>query len=228
MIIGNGLMAKKFAAYSASDSVLIFASGVSDSKETNLSEFEREASLLRKTLLGVDPNVLVVYFSTCSLYDPSENESSYVRHKLAMENLIARTVKKYLLLRLSQVAGNTSNKNTIVAYLVDAIRNEREFPLWQYAERNIIDIDDVFTVAQALIDRGGAENRVINIANRESISVPDMVHCIEQFLGKKARYQLVERGSAYAIEIAEIEPLLRETGIQFGKGYFQVVLKKYF
>lgn len=48
MIVGNGLIAKEFLEYSNSKNILIFASGVSNSKEERVDEFLREENLLRK------------------------------------------------------------------------------------------------------------------------------------------------------------------------------------
>lgn len=60
MVIGNGLLATAFSNYKGDNSILIFASGVSNSGNTNLSEFEREKSLLKSAL---DLKLRLIYFS---------------------------------------------------------------------------------------------------------------------------------------------------------------------
>ena len=51
MVIGNGSIAKVFKQeFGNDDSVIIFASGVSNSNEKNLSEYQRETILLQNTL----------------------------------------------------------------------------------------------------------------------------------------------------------------------------------
>jgi len=51
MVIGNGSIAKVFKQeFENDDSVIIFASGVSNSNEKNLSEYQRETILLQNTL----------------------------------------------------------------------------------------------------------------------------------------------------------------------------------
>jgi hypothetical protein len=51
MIIGNGLIAKSFKKEkNYFKNVIIFASGVSNSKNTNLKEFKREEKLVKKLL----------------------------------------------------------------------------------------------------------------------------------------------------------------------------------
>jgi len=46
MIIGSGMLARDFKSYEEDEHILIFASGVSNSNETRVSEFNREQELL--------------------------------------------------------------------------------------------------------------------------------------------------------------------------------------
>jgi hypothetical protein len=66
MVVGNGMLARKFANYINDDSVVIFASGVSNSLEIARSEFIREQLLLEKTILE-NVEKKIIYFSTCSM-----------------------------------------------------------------------------------------------------------------------------------------------------------------
>ena len=63
MIIGNGLIANSFLD-SDLNNIIIFASGVSNSKEENLLEFDREKKLLLR-IIYENFNKKIVYFSTC-------------------------------------------------------------------------------------------------------------------------------------------------------------------
>ena len=84
MVIGNGMIAKRFAAYTGNDQFIIFASGVSNSRTNDTAAYNREAALLLDTIKHNKDKTLV-YFSTCSIYDPGEKDSPYVLHKLKME-----------------------------------------------------------------------------------------------------------------------------------------------
>ena len=64
MIVGNGLIANLFKNEDR-ENVVFFASGVSNSLETEKSAFLREENLLRKTL-EENPEKIFIYFSTCS------------------------------------------------------------------------------------------------------------------------------------------------------------------
>ena len=51
MIYGKGLIAKSFSKYKKNRKFIFFASGVSNSLETNFSKYNREIQLLKKVLL---------------------------------------------------------------------------------------------------------------------------------------------------------------------------------
>ena len=85
MVIGSGMMATSFADY-VDDNIVIFASGVSNSKEKNLEAYKREEKLLY-SVIQKNLDKTIVYFSTCSIYDDSVNSSEYVKHKILMEKM---------------------------------------------------------------------------------------------------------------------------------------------
>ena len=91
MIIGNGLVAKKFKHYKRN--VIIFASGVSNSLETNDIQFYKEKQLLEDTLKK-HPDKLLIYFSSRNV---DLLNSPYYQHKLNMENLIKSYKNKYII-----------------------------------------------------------------------------------------------------------------------------------
>ena len=53
MVVGNGMVASKFIHYSERDDVIIFASGVSNSKSAIKTEFDREKKLKEQPKLEV-------------------------------------------------------------------------------------------------------------------------------------------------------------------------------
>ncbi len=73
MIIGNGMMARSFESYRGNSEILIFASGVSNSKDVDEDNFNREVLLL-KDVINNNPEKAMVYFSTCSMYDHYNKE----------------------------------------------------------------------------------------------------------------------------------------------------------
>jgi nucleoside-diphosphate-sugar epimerase len=227
MVIGSGLMAKTFSSYKDDDSVLIFASGVANSTTNQPKEFRREFDLLKAALADHSEKKLV-YFSTCSIHDPSVNRNPYVKHKLEVEAYLTAHAATYLILRLPNVVGPNGNKNTLFNYLFNAVQTNAAINVWEDAERNLIDKDDVIYIVDHLL-REKEANKIINVASRLSLKVIDILHVIEQHLDKKARYHLIKKGNPLSIDISEIDSLLKEVEARKGKGlvYVDGLLKKY-
>ena len=97
MVVGNGMMAKAFDHFKYDHSVIIFASGVSNSDEKNEAAFKREEKLL---LSLIPTQAKLVYCRTISVEDPSLQHSHYIRHKLELELLIENNFSNYLIFRL--------------------------------------------------------------------------------------------------------------------------------
>ena len=228
MIIGSGLLAQAFApAFLQREDVCIYAAGVSNSGCTNAHEFARERQRLADALQQAKHADAFVYFGTCSVADQEAQNTPYVQHKLAMEQL-ASTHPRHLILRLPQVVGKTPNPHTLMNFLYACIARSEAFSLWKNAKRNIIDIDDVASIASQLIADKTARNITLNIANPISYPMADIVSAMESVVGKRAIYDIVDRGSGYAIDISAILPTLDKTAVKFGSDYLVRVIGKYY
>lgn len=220
MVIGNGMMAKQFAKYQNNSNVIIFASGVSNSKETKLIEFEREFNLLQKTVSD-NSEKYFVYFGTISMYDPMAKESPYVLHKLALEKYITENCKLYNIFRVSQVIGRANNA-TLVNFIVNNIINDKEFDVWEHTTRNLIALNDVYKIIDYMLMNNINCNQIINVANSHNISVVDFIHIVENVIGKKSKMRIVSKGVPFdTIDINLIKPYLSELGICFDNYYYQ-------
>ncbi|MGO8755149.1 MAG: NAD-dependent epimerase/dehydratase family protein [Gallionellaceae bacterium] len=228
MIIGSGLLAHAFAVeYSQRKDVCIYAAGVSDSGCTNTNEFARERQRLADALRQAGQVDVFVYFGTCSVADPEACNTPYVQHKLAMEQMV-RTHPHYLILRLPQVAGKTPNPHTLLNYLYARISRSEAFSLWGKAMRNIIDVEDVVAIAKQLIASNAARNATINIANVVNYPVAEIVRAMEHVVGKRAVFDVVERGSEYPIDTGAMLPVLEKAGVKFGSDYLEKVIARYY
>jgi nucleoside-diphosphate-sugar epimerase len=226
MVVGNGLMAKRFSAYQSSPEVVIFASGVSDSKSTDEAAFEREFQMVEHTL-SLYPDSLFVYFSTCSIYDPSLSARSYIIHKLKVEERIAASGVPYMIFRVSNVAGPGGNPKTIFHFLAKAVKEGLPFELWMHAYRNLVDVDDVFALVKYLVEHG-RKNAVYNIANPASFHLPEMVRVMEHYFHQKARYGRVEAGDFFHIDTSLVEEIAAAAGVDFDGDYLRRLLLKYY
>ncbi|MGN6476540.1 MAG: NAD-dependent epimerase/dehydratase family protein [Flavipsychrobacter sp.] len=227
MVIGNGMIGQRFQTYLSDNDVLIFASGVSNSKSKNEEDYAREWQLLKKSV-AEHKEKKIIYFSTCSVYDPTENQSLYVLHKKEIENYIASNCKKYIIFRVSNVVGKSKNLNTVLNFFVNHVRNGIDFNIWTRASRNLIDVDDLFKMVDYIIGEKKYENQIINIANPHNYDVPFIVRSIEVYLSRKANYSLVEKGENYPIDISMIVEIIEQLGLNFDSDYLSKLLHKYY
>ncbi|AOD15866.1 hypothetical protein VB151_02390 [Xanthomonas fragariae] len=226
MIIGNGLLARSFEVDRlAKHDATVFASGVSNSSETDPVAFEREARLLVKAL--DDAQGRFVYFSTCSVTDVDRAETHYVRHKLEMERLITQR-GEYLILRLPQVVGRTDNPHTLSNYLARGIRNAAPLRIWVKAVRCLIDVEDVSRLTHHLIENRLETNAVLDLAPPENITLLELVSLLEATLGRKATIDFVDRGGGATPDSAPFVHYAKATGIDSSPGYIARLIRKYY
>jgi nucleoside-diphosphate-sugar epimerase len=170
---------------------------------------------------------LFLYFSTCSVEDPAVRESAYVRHKFAMEHLV-RQRDRHLILRLPQLAGNTPNPHTLLNHLYARIVRSERFAVWRGATRNIIDVDDVARIVTDLVVSENACGETINVANSHSYGIPEIVRSIEEVVGHKAIFDIIDRGAGYTIDIDRIQAALHRCRVSFPEDYLPRVIRKYY
>ena len=220
------MLAKRFSDYLLNENVLIFASGVSDSKLTDEDAYQRELELLNHAIQQ-HPDKLLVYFSTCSVYDKSLSNTPYIRHKFFVERLIQQNHPRYLIFRISNLVGRGGNPKTIINYLMNVVQNGIHFELWKNAYRNIIDIDDAYLFMHYFINQE-RHSEIINIANTNSYNTMTIVQSIELFTGKKADYTIVERGENFFIDTSAVYDTAKKLGVYFSDEYLFLILKKYY
>jgi nucleoside-diphosphate-sugar epimerase len=228
MVVGNGLVGKAFNRFQDNNDLLFFCSGVSNSTCREQSEFNRERNLLLSHI-NDHPEKTLIYFSTCSIEDPTMAGSMYRQHKLEMEELIAASCKSYYVFRLSNVVGYTSNPVTILNFLYNSIRSGHTFDLWRNSARNLIDVEDVVSIITQFLSRKGLNNSILNVANPVSYNVVRIVGEIERFLGKKGNYNLVDKGMPFEIPLSsDMQDIIMELNIDFGPAYLPSLLEKYY
>ena len=103
--------------------ILFFASGVSNSKETNEAEYQREKSLLLRQapLLRENRAKRLVYFGSLSIF---YGDTRYVRHKMEMEQLVRENFPKYCIVRLGNIAWGDNPHTLINALRERLVRQE--------------------------------------------------------------------------------------------------------
>lgn len=227
MVVGTGMIAQGFKRYIATDGITIFASGVSDSGNSLQAEFDREKLLLQKTI-STWPNNLLVYFSTCSIYQPGMSTSNYVIHKLAMEGLIINSNIRYLIIRLSNPIGKTQNKKTFLNFFLERIKNGAALPVWKNAGRNIMDLDDIIKTCDYIIENKLFENEIVNIANPNNSKIMDIVKELQSFFDVRITCDFLDKGTEPEINLEKISPVFKKLDIKFPDNYFTQLLTKYY
>lgn len=224
MIIGNGMLARAFAPdYQDKPDLTIFASGVSNSRESRTTEFAREQALLQETCASAHK---IVYFSTCSVHDPELATSAYVQHKLAMESIVSDH-PCYTIFRMPQVIGHTPNPHTLSNFMYQHIMQGKPFPIWRKARRNLIDIDDVVRLANFFLQQTD-QQLCVNIACPFSISMPELLAIFERVLSRTAQCEFIEAGGEYQIDTHACSVAAAAIGLSFDARYLDHLIAKYY
>lgn len=225
MINGNGLIAKLFIDSDREDTVF-FASGVSNSLEKDPAQFQREEDLVRKTI-EENPEKIFIYFSTCSIYDSSKNNSPYVLHKLKMEQIVKSLCEKYLILRTSNAVGNGGNPNLLMNYLIRSVKSGETINVHTKATRNLIETEDIKNLTLKFIEKKNF-NKIINLAYLQNYSIIEILEVIEKFFNLNLNLNLIKEGSGYDISVPDVESYFRENRLTNKEVYLWKILEKYY
>ena len=226
MLIGNGLIANTFRFYENNNDVIIFASGVSNSKETDDFKFERELNLLKQILIFKDLKKLI-YFSTCSILDDSLINSKYVNHKKKIEEFIKINFKNYIIFRIPNVISYSNNHHTSFNFFKNKIINGDEIECQTYATRYFIGINDLKKTIPFFIDSKIFNNQTINVCFNNKILIKKFIIKIGKILKIKPLLKLKNEGSDYTIDNSIFMGELLKRNYKINKNYNYNVIKQY-
>lgn len=226
MVVGNGLLARAFEHYKDNDQVIIFASGVSNSQETDEAAFDREHDLL----MSMPKDKLLVYFSTCSVYDYGKQQTRYVRHKMHMERMMYYFPRN-IVLRLPTVVGHTNNSNTFFNFFKNRILSGETLNILLGATRHLIDVDDVKKFGTLIIDKENQNKepfrKKIEIGFDNQMSVDDIVEIMLYILDKNNELIMNGTGSDYDFPKEQCKGYMKEFNYIIPEDYNYKLLKKY-
>ena len=223
MIIGSGLLATSLSKIRHENSVF-FASGVSDSRQENEIEFEREKELLLKSMQNTGTSEFF-YFSTCSIFDPSLTQSRYIAHKKRMEDIILSKPRGRVI-RLPNIVGPMGNPTNLVNYLTNSIRHAHPIEIQRHATRYLLGVDEMNTLFQAIVDHG-TQQLVTSLTPPKNIKVTTIVSIIESILGVQAISKLVESGTPYEVDFSDTQFYASKLGFEFSNNYYENILEKW-
>lgn len=194
MVIGNGLLATTFKSYIKRDDIIIFASGVSNSSNTNETEFRREIQLLQS---AIEQEIRLIYFSTISVYDQTLAKNAYIQHKLYVEEFLINNNINNLIFRLPILLGNTKNPHTLCNFIADKIKTQSKINIFTNACRYLIDVVDLSIILPHFIDNFDHTNSIIDVNYNNEIKILELVQLFESYFGIKTEHELINTGGCY-------------------------------
>ena len=198
MVIGKGMLAKAFCFYEQDENIILFASGVSNSKETKEEEFLKELNLLKKCLVDF-PNKKIIYFSTCSIYDNYLSDTKYVIHKKNIEKFIIDNFNLYYIFRLPIVVGETKNENTLFNFFKNSLKKNEPIKIQKDAYRYLIDVNDLVCVISNILANNSNKSIIMNICYDNKISVFNLVDLMKKEIKSNSKVNLINGGSNYDV-----------------------------
>jgi nucleoside-diphosphate-sugar epimerase len=241
-IVGHGFLAGHLRTIADEHpTVVALAAGVSAANDTSHREFGREAELLYEIARKCEATGRkLVFFSTAAtgMYSvpgaPGREDgpvfpcTPYGRHKLALEAVLSSTQVDYLVLRLAHVVGPRQPPHQLLPALAEQLCTGA-VRIHQGAQRDLIDIDDVVPLVDALL-RVCPDRTVVNVASGHGNDVEAIVDHMQRRLGTPARREFVPGTTtgAQRVSIDRLRTLVPAVaGLGFGPDYFRTVLDKY-
>ena len=228
-IIGSGFIAKSFKEknnFFKKHKCILYAAGVSNSKNKDKKLFNKDFLRLKKTKISAK-NLKIIYISSCSIIDPLRNSTPYIERKIKNENYIKKNFNNYLIIRLPEIIGKNKNKNTLVNYFYYKIKHNKSFTLFKNTKRNFIEINDIVSILIEIISNK-ISNKTINIASNKMTYVKDVVKIFEKILNKKSN-AIIKNNKfiKYSIDIKYIKKLKSFKKLIFNKRYLVNMLNRY-
>jgi hypothetical protein len=211
MILGDGLIGtslKKTLNYH--EDLLVFASGVSNSTEKNPEEYKREFKLLQEALES-NKGKKLIYFSTCSIN--SNTSSPYIKYKKFVENYIQSNVEDYLILRLPNIVGSSTNKSQLVNYFFNCLLNQTDITINVDCIRYLVDVEDLSKLLEVLITKG-KQSSTLDMAFNNGVKVEEILKYLEIATG--LTFKSIARsnnGNDYNIDNSAFLELIQDTSL---------------
>ncbi len=207
---------------------VLFSSGVSNSGELSGSAFEKEINLIKTYINKLTPGASFVYFSTTSIFDPSKSSNPYIIHKLFIEKLLRESNVDFLIVRLPNLVGISSNPHTLTNFFADSIRRNKLITLRSGAIRHLIDVADLSVILNDIKRKFGKKKITVNVDTDKPLSAGQILGFLEEAFGKKANVQIVPDN----IGGKPIESIDNNDAINFlwktGEDYHKELFKKYY
>ncbi len=207
---------------------ILFSSGVSNSTEQDEKNYQKEIDLVKLHLGKLIHPASFVYFSTTSIFDPLKKGNAYIQHKLAIEELIKKSNLNFLIIRLPNLVGFSSNPNTLTNYFANSVRNERIIHLNQNAIRHLIDAEDLSSILNDIKNNFGKINLTVNVETDRPLSAQQILSIIEDIMKKKAHIKPSTENVDFKSSEVNLDVSSRNYIWKIKEGYHRDIIKKYY
>jgi dTDP-4-dehydrorhamnose reductase len=202
MIIGNGLLANSLRSIDR-ETATFFCSGVSDSGEKNPLEFERERALLRMQ----DSNMLFCYFSTVSIFNPSKQNSPYIKHKINIEQEIQAIFPEHIIVRLPNMVGEGGNGTNLFPYFMRNITEGKSVTIFDNTHRELMEVQLLPDIINALLETNFRGS--INAGFGDAPKVKDIYLHICSLLDTEPNMKIEKGEDAYEVDYSVFTTLMK-------------------
>lgn len=234
MVIGNGFIAQALQIFKDNSEFVIFASGVSNSNEKNLSAYAKEFNLLNSFLIQ-HPDKIFVYFSTLAVFDPNLQNSEYIKHKKKTEQFISNNAARFFIFRLPNIVGFSNNPHTLLNFFFNKIIRKEKVTIYTHAKRYLLDITDMQTIITSVLLRQLLPiNRVYNINLYPAIGALDIFKIFCKELSLDCPYEMIDGGGNYSVPFDETMRLIENKQLPLSlkfdttEEYLKNMIKKYY
>ncbi|WP_158839667.1 NAD-dependent epimerase/dehydratase family protein [Saccharothrix deserti] len=239
-VVGRGFLAGSIGVLGdRHPGATVLAAGVSSTYVTSAEDFARELDLVCEVARScVRTGRVLVAFSTAShaMYgatttparedSPVAPVSPYGRNKLALEQVVAESGVKWLVLRLSHVFGAGQREHQLLPSFIHQIRTGT-VRLYRGVHRDVVDVADVVSVVDGLL-RDGVTGEVVNVASGNPVPVERIVDGIERRMGVTADREHVDaEPMRTVVSLEKLRSLLPCVGPIGGGDYLDAVLDRY-
>ena len=230
-IFGNGFIAKhlvKINPFLKKKNIIIYCSGISNSKEKSKHKLEKEIKVLKK-FYEKFKNRHIAYISSSSILDNSRNKSKYLRNKIKIEEFIRNKFQKYLIIRLPEIVGKSRNPNTLINFFYNKIINKKKFIIFKNSKRNLIDIEDAIKIIKIILIKINSNKKIITLCNKYNNSPEEIIQILEKITNNKANYKETNiKRQNWRLKYNLISNYVKKAEVKFNKVYLKKVLSKYY
>jgi dTDP-4-dehydrorhamnose reductase len=227
MIIGRGLLAKALSNID-NDKHLYYVNGISNSV-SEIPDDNFESREIEKIAAAVIDKVFI-YFSTSQVNSMANLARPYVKHKYAIESLVANRFPQYLIIRTSNLVGdNPWNGTTLFNYLYTSLKAKKKITVDESVIRNVLDIDHLITIVNFYLHNFYQKNEIINLVNPASYTMAQILNEFEEVFSEKfIRENSAQNNFAHFEANTELSASIFNNCNVDLDNYISCLLKKYY